>query len=27
LPFMIVFSRLPGNLEEFAVEAEGSVPG
>ncbi|MBW2679423.1 MAG: zinc-ribbon domain-containing protein [Deltaproteobacteria bacterium] len=27
LPFMIVFSKLPGNLEEFAVEAEGSVPG
>jgi len=27
LPFMIIFSNLPGNLEEFAVEAEGSVPG
>jgi len=27
LPFMIIFSKLPGNLEEFAVEAEGSVPG
>jgi len=26
LPFMIIFSNLPGNLEEFAVEAEGSVP-
>jgi hypothetical protein len=24
---MIIFSKLPGNLEEFAVEAEGSVPG
>ena len=27
LPFMIIFSKLPSNLEEFAVEAEGSVPG
>jgi len=27
LPFMIVFGNLPGNLEEFAIEAEGSVPG
>ena len=27
LPFMIVFSNLPANLEEFAVEAEGSAPG
>ncbi|GAG12095.1 unnamed protein product, partial [marine sediment metagenome] len=27
LPFMIVFANLPGNLEEFATEAEGSVPG
>ena len=27
LPFMIVFANLPRNLEEFAVEAEGSVPG
>ena len=26
LPFMIVFSNLPTNLEEFAIEAEGSVP-
>lgn len=25
LPFMIVFSNLPVNLEEFAIEAEGSV--
>ncbi|MGD9278293.1 MAG: DUF3426 domain-containing protein, partial [Desulfobacterales bacterium] len=27
LPFMIVFGNLPGDLEEFAIEAEGSVPG
>ena len=27
LQFMIIFSNLPSNLEEFAVEAEGSVPG
>jgi len=27
LPFMIVFANLPRNLEEFAIEAEGSVPG
>ena len=27
LPFMIVFANLPGNLEEFAIEAKGSVPG
>ena len=27
LPFMVVFANLPGNLEEFAIEAEGSVPG
>ncbi len=26
LPFMIVFSNLPTNLEEFAIEAEGSIP-
>ncbi len=26
LPFMIVFSNLPVNLEEFAIEAEGSIP-
>jgi predicted Zn finger-like uncharacterized protein len=26
LPFMIVFSDLPDNLEEFAIEAEGSIP-
>jgi len=26
LPFMIVFSKLPVNLEEFAIEAEGSIP-
>jgi pilus assembly protein FimV len=26
LPFMIVFSKLPTNLEEFAIEAEGSIP-
>jgi len=25
LPFMIVFSKLPVNLEEFAIEAEGSI--
>ena len=27
LPFMIVFGNLPADLEEFAIEAEGSVPG
>jgi predicted Zn finger-like uncharacterized protein len=27
LPFMIVFGNLPSNLEEFAIETEGSVPG
>jgi len=27
LPFMIVFANLPRNLEEFAIEAEGSIPG
>ncbi len=26
LPFMIIFSNLPANLEEFAIEAEGSIP-
>lgn len=26
LPFMIVFSNLPVNLEEFAIEAKGSIP-
>ena len=26
LPFMIVFSNLPANLEEFAIEAKGSIP-
>jgi pilus assembly protein FimV len=26
LPFMIVFSNLPTNLEEFAIEAKGSTP-
>ncbi len=26
LPFMIVFSNLPENLEEFAIEAAGSTP-
>jgi predicted Zn finger-like uncharacterized protein len=26
LPFMIVFSNLPDNLEEFAIEAAGSTP-
>ena len=26
LPFMIVFSDLPGNLEEYAVEVAGSFP-
>ena len=26
LPFMIVFSDLPENLEEFAIEAAGSIP-
>jgi len=27
LPFMIVFGNLPADLEEFAIEAEGSAPG
>jgi len=27
LPFMIVFDNLPADLEEFAIEAEGSAPG
>jgi len=27
LPFMIVFANFPGNLEEFAIEAKGSVQG
>ncbi len=27
LPFMVVFANLPNNLEEFAVEVEGSVSG
>jgi pilus assembly protein FimV len=26
LPFMIIFNNLPANLEEFAVEAEASIP-
>ncbi len=27
LPFMVVFANLPNNLEEFAIEVEGSVSG
>jgi pilus assembly protein FimV len=26
LPFMIIFNNLPANLEEFAIEAKGSIP-